>query len=247
MVTAPQLHGHHQADLIPLAIALPEQARSLTSPAATKENHWLLWQLADSAFPTGGFAHSGGLEAAWQHGEIRNRAELASFLQTSLGQFGHAVLPFMTAAHREPEKFTEFDRLCDAFTTNHVANRASRLQGRALLASAGRIYDLPPLEPPFGHLAPAFGVMTRTLEITCTAAGHLFIFIQLRGLVASAVRLGIVGPMEAQGLQHRLAPLAAEVVARCEHLSVDDLAQTAPLLELWQGAQDRLYSRLFQS
>jgi len=48
-------------------------------------------------------------------------------------------------------------------------------------------------------------------------------------------------------LQHRLAPLAAEVVARCEHLSVDDLAQTAPLLDLWQGAQDRLYSRLFQS
>ena len=29
--------------------------------------------------------------------------------------------------------------------------------------------------------------------------------------------------------------------------TLDDIAQTAPLLELWQGAQDRLYSRLFQS
>ena len=26
-----------------------------------------------------------------------------------------------------------------------------------------------------------------------------------------------------------------------------DVAQTAPLLDLWQGAQDRLYSRLFQT
>jgi urease accessory protein len=41
----------------------------------TPDEDWLLWQLADSAFPTGGFAHSGGLEAAWQHGEIRNSAE----------------------------------------------------------------------------------------------------------------------------------------------------------------------------
>jgi urease accessory protein UreF len=30
-------------------------------------------------------------------------------------------------------------------------------------------------------------------------------------------------------------------------LTLDDLVQTAPLLDVWQGAQDRLYSRLFQS
>ena len=31
---------------------------------------WMVLQLADSAFPTGGFAHSAGLEAAAQAGEI---------------------------------------------------------------------------------------------------------------------------------------------------------------------------------
>ena len=36
----------------------------------------LVWQLVDSAFPTGAFAHSLGLEAAWHHGEVASRDDL---------------------------------------------------------------------------------------------------------------------------------------------------------------------------
>jgi urease accessory protein len=75
----------------------------------------------------------------------------------------------------------------------------------------------------------------------------MFFFNHLRGVLAAAVRLNIVGPIEAQHLQHRLAPKTEAILRKCEALSLDDLAQTAPLLDLWQGAQDRLYSRLFQS
>ncbi len=224
-----------------------ENQSLLTSAASNGIADWLLWQLADSAFPTGGFAHSAGLEAAWQHGEVPNRAALASLLETSLRQLGHGALPFVTAAHRDPQKLSELDSHCDAFTSNHVANRASRAQGRALLAAAERIFATPPLHPPCGHYAPVFGAVTRLLEIGRDAAGQLFFFSHLRALTASAVRLGIVGPMEAQTLQHRLAPRAQEILAECDNLGVDDLAQTSPLLDLWQGAQDRLYSRLFQS
>ena len=75
----------------------------------------------------------------------------------------------------------------------------------------------------------------------------MFFFNHLRSVLAAAVRLNIVGPMEAQTLQHRLSPKADEVLQRCNSLTLNDLVQTAPLLDLWQGAQDRLYSRLFQS
>jgi urease accessory protein len=209
--------------------------------------NWLIWQLSDSAFPTGGFAHSSGLEAAWQQQEVRGRVELASFLEASLEQLGRTSLPFVMAAHRDAARLADLDQLCDAFTTSHIANRASRLQGRAMLASSERIFATPSLQPPCGHLAPVFGALTRLLEIGPDSAGQLYFFCHLRGLTASSVRLGIVGPMEAQALQHRLSLRAQEIFARHKKLNVNEVAQTAPLLELWQGAQDRLYSRIFQS
>lgn len=232
-------------------------------------DQWLLWQLADSAFPTGGFAHSAGLEAAWQHGEVRNRNELVSFVESSLHQLGRAALPFVSAAHAEPDRLVEFDTLCDAFTTNHVANRASRAQGRAFLSAVQRIFivgqvsrlspsenfvdgkadmetgKMPVLQ--FCHFACVYGSATRQLNISRETVGHLFFFNYLRGIMAAAVRLNIVGPMEAQTLQHQLTSTAEAVLKRCESLTLDAIAQTSPLLDLWQGAQDRLYSRLFQS
>jgi urease accessory protein len=215
------------------------------------EADWLIWQLMDSAFPTGGFAHSSGLEAAWQHGEVRNRTELVSFIEAALQQLGQAALPLVTAAFDEPEKLAEFDQLCDAFLANHVANRASRAQGRAMLSAVERIYHsefrIPNSELFCAHFAPVFGACLRGLEISRETAARMFFFSHLRSLFAAAVRLNIVGPMEAQLLQQRLSSKAEAVMKRCEHLAVDDLAQTAPLLDLWQGAQDRLYSRLFQS
>jgi urease accessory protein len=207
--------------------------------------------LADSAFPTGGFAHSAGLEAAWQLGEVRDRAELVAFIEAGLHQLGHAALPLVTAAYAEPERLEEFDRLCDAFTANHVANRASRLQGRALLSTAERIFmftrEPGAGAPPFAHLAPVFGAVMARLQVPPGPVMRLFFFHHLRGMLAAAVRLNIVGPLEAQTLQHRLSPRAEKLLETCGALTLDDLAQTSPLLDLWQGAQDRLYSRLFQS
>ncbi len=236
-----------------------ESAHGVDAPFVIRDSsleHWLLWQLSDSAFPTGGFAHSTGLEAAWQHGEVKNRGELGSFVETSLRQLGRAALPFVMAAHNEPERLEEFDSLCDAFTTNHVANRASRAQGKAFLSAVQRVFlktenanmetgKMPVLR--FCHFACVFGGALRLLEVSQETTGRLFFFNHLRGILAAAVRLNIVGPMEAQALQHQLFATAEEVLKASASLTLDDIAQTSPLLDLWQGAQDRLYSRLFQS
>ncbi len=208
---------------------------------------WIVLQIADSAFPIGGFAHSGGLEAAWQQNEVRTREELIAFVEASLRQLQHGSLPFVNQAYIHPSDLPEIDECCEAFLINHVANRASRLQGRAFLGTVSRTFGKPSPETPYSHFAPVFGNLTSLLGFGKAEALQLFTFCHLRSLLAAAVKLNIIGPMEAQSVQYCLVPLAERAAASGCHLGLDELAQTAPLLELWQLAQDRLYSRLFQT
>jgi urease accessory protein len=241
-------------DVSQLRFGITQDPRGETSERCP--DPFLVWQLADSAFPSGGFAHSGGLESAWKYGEVRNSKDLYELIDASLGQLRYSSLPFLKATFEEPARFDEVDHLFDVFTANHVANRASRGQGQAMLAAAERIFvsatlkklrqsvterDLP------GHLAPVFGAVTRTLNLQLETTLRLFVYVQLRGWISAAVRLGIVGPLEGQSIQHRLSDKGTQIASRPDELNLQNIAQTLPLLDLLQGGHDRVYSRLFQS
>jgi urease accessory protein len=216
---------------------------------------WRVLQLADSGFPTGGFAHSAGLEAAVQQGEVRGAPELRRFVRELLWQAGHGGLPLLGAAHREPSTLPSLDARADAFLTSHVANRASRTQGRALLDTCARIFPGPvaPLREAARadklcfHHAPLFGAVLRALDVALPDAQALYLSLTLRGTLSAAVRLGIVGTHESHQLQHQATPLLDAVLEQCAGLGVDALAQPSPLLDLLGSTHDRLYSRLFLS
>jgi urease accessory protein len=214
---------------------------------------WIVLQLADSAFPIGGFAHSGGLEALMQAREL---VALEPFCRELIDQVAHGALPLTAAAWDAPARLAELDARSRAILWSHVAARASRAQGRALLDVAARAFGGEALTAARercvrgeldGHLAPAFGFTCRALGVARddTLAGLLHV--ALRGALSAAVRLGVVGPTEAQALHLRLHPALAAALDRGAALGVDDIAQTAPLLELFQATHDQLYSRLFQS
>ena len=88
---------------------------------------WLVLQLADATFPAGGFAHSGGLEAAIQHGHVADAAGVRAFARHALVQAGRGGVPLVTAVHRDPRRLAELDRFCDAFLTNPVPATADYL------------------------------------------------------------------------------------------------------------------------
>ena len=67
-------------------------------------------QSSDSAFPTGGFAHSGGLEAAWQSGEVRV-ARGARAVRARRALAGRAWRPAARIrGMRDPRRLEELDR-----------------------------------------------------------------------------------------------------------------------------------------
>ena len=215
---------------------------------------WLTWQVVDSALPTGAFAHSSGLEAAWHQGEVDGLDALQAFLRDAVQQAGYATLPLVNDAYRFPERLEALDALADAFLMNPVANRASRTQGRTLAATAGRVWPSPALAAlesralaTCTHVAPVSGAVFRAIGLSLPTAQKIVLYGSARGVLSAAVRLGIAGSYEAQRLQSACAPWLEHTAARCGDLSAADLAQTAPILDLLQAGHDRLYSRLFQS
>jgi urease accessory protein len=208
---------------------------------------WRLLQLADSAFPTGGFAHSCGLEAAHQAGEV---TDLRRFARDAIWQAGLGALPLLRAAFLDPSALPALDARAEAFLANHVANRASRTQGRAFSATCAAIFPGRVSLATAGlrmHLAPLWGAVFCALELRLEDAQRLYLWTTARGVLSAAVRLGLAGTLEAQGLMAGLDPALDEALESCCTLGLESLAQPAPLADLLSATHDRLYSRLFQS
>jgi urease accessory protein len=217
---------------------------------------WRLLQIADSSFPTGGFAHSNGLEAAVHHGRARTADQLDAYVRGWLWNVGYASLPFVTAAFDTPDGVWSLDAWIDATITSHVANRASRTQGRTFLATCVRTFDEPAIvalaarsrtRDVRAHFAPVFGASLAALGASREEAAMLHLHTALRGVLSAAVRLGVVGPHEAQSMQRRYTSTLDEVLAECGSLSPRDAATLFPLSDIMGATHDRLYARLFQS
>jgi urease accessory protein len=217
----------------------------------------LVLQLADSAFPAGGFAHSAGLEAAVQLGEVASAESLRAFVEASVRQAASLSLSFLRAAHAGGASgLATLDRESEAILTSHVARRASRTQGRAFFDTCARIFDGGEVaslvevvrnERLAPHHAPIFGATTAALGVEREEAAGIFLHQSLRGVLSAAVRLGVAGTHEAQRMQRALAGVIGAAREKSIGVGVEGAAQIAPMAELVQGMADRLYSRMFQS
>jgi len=221
---------------------------------------WSQWQLLDSILPTGGFAHSFGLEAAVQSRLVSDSNELKTFLIHVLENTGSLFLPFVYSACLSPkmETWHQLDRILDATLTNEVGRKASISQGSALMRVASAVFaEIPSLKTmrdsslKLGtvsfHHAPIFGLMCGALGFDSTSSQRAFMFITMRDVVSAATRLNLIGPLGAALLQHQVAPIAEVILEKWMNRDVEEACQTMPLLDTVQGCHGYLFSRLFSS
>jgi urease accessory protein len=181
---------------------------------------WALLQLADSAFPSDGFARAAGLDDAHGLGRVRTPDDVVVFAEETLWAAGTFGLPFVRSARADPGIHPAVDAVCDAALRSASANQASREQGQAFLRAAAifspaisRLSEEARRRGLAGHLAPAFGAVLGLLGADDDDACRLFVFLAARSIYAASVRLGVIGPIESQALLARTAPVVAAVLA----------------------------------
>jgi urease accessory protein len=213
-----------------------------------------LLALSDSAFPSGGFAHSGGLEAHAAFRWVKGAADLACFLEETTWQGALHLGPLLREAHRDAALLPALDRCCDARLTAPVANRASRTQGRTFFATARGVFPQPlallasaVASLPCCHHAPLYGATLAALGVAADQAMLLYLFGQARGILSAAVRLGLVGPHEGQAMLDEHGETLARAHREAMERPVEEAASPFPLLDLRQGFHDAMYARLFLS
>lgn len=201
----------------------------------------------------------------------------STFLRLSLSTLASTSLPYVLAGYRRPGDIQALDNDFDASTPCTVARRASVAQGRALVAVWERSFrgeyggvgrrgegegdgeavealaafsaQLRKSDTLNAHLAPLWGLVTRVLEVPLREAAYLFLFSHARTVVSAGVRASVMGPYQAQGvlasgeLQARIRGLVEEGWG----VEVEEAGQSVPVMDLWVGRHEKLYSRIFNS
>jgi urease accessory protein len=209
--------------------------------------------LADGRFPAGGYAHSGGLEAAVTAGTVRELPSLELFLAGRLRTTGLVTAALAAAAcarydmhsgactgtradararTRARSWAAALDAAADARTPSPAQREASRRQGRALLRAARIAWPAARCLRELGELGAAphhpvvLGAAAAAAGCTAREAAQIAAYQSVTGPASAAVRLLALDPLQVNALLAALAPaidLVAAEAAVASASTLDDL------------------------
>ncbi len=215
--------------------------------------------LADGRLPSGGHAHSGGLEQAVADGRVRTVADVGLFVRGVLAGSALTSAALAAVACAQAGHWDVLTAEFNARTPSAAVRAVAGVQGRALLRTGKRVWpsvtldtlaafnDRPPLPVVQGAVAHSAGLTPAAVAIACChgiVSGAASAGVRLLGLDpidVSAMLAGLTGEVD------RVAALAATYA----DTDIDRLALlpagTGPLLDILAERHDHREMSLFAS
>ena len=181
-------------------------------------------QFADSAFPSGGFAFSWGLEGLAADDLVDDASDVGEIAEEQLIYRWNSmdrILLRRTYAATDVAAVAAVDLQAEAATLSAQLRTGSRRAGRALLGTsvrlgcaAARTYrEMTHADPRLGHLAVMQGVVFKASGLSLPMAEMLGGWAVVGSLTSAAVRLGTIGHIEAQEIAISLRPVLTRLLA----------------------------------
>jgi urease accessory protein len=225
---------------------------------------WILalLQAGDSFYPTGGYAHSFGLEGLVQEGVVTDRATLREFLlRATLPALERVDLPLAAHAWRsfaEPD-WAAVERICrlsSALRAPREARVASEAIGRQRAELAATLHPST-LAPEFVRRAkeggwPHAAAVSAALEGRVTGAPLEAVlaavcYSNLAGLIAAAMKLLRLGQNGAQSLLAEALAATPPCIATASQLPLEEIGWFNPWLDIAAARHETAAARLFIS
>jgi urease accessory protein len=215
-------------------------------------------QHADSAFPSGSFAFSNGIEGLAAMDAPLGRDGLhdavAMILRHRWATSDRVALALAHRAGDDFDKLAGIDRAVEAATLAEPLRNGSKRNGNALLAAhirlrtpgAAELRALIDAGDAHGHLPLVQAFVWRARGMGEADAILVSAYSTASGLIAAAVRLGRIGAVEAQAVLAALLPAIAEAAA--PPVAPDaQIESFLPWVDVAASRQARAHLRLFAS
>lgn len=216
--------------------------------------------LADGRFPSGGHAHSGGVEIAVARGTVRDLDSLAAFVAGRLGSVAHVDACLAAAAAHRVAGVGEdrgavgvvldlVDREAEVRMPVAALREASRRLGRQLVRSAAvcwpaTVIDVARDVRPGGlHLAVASGLVGGACGLPAGAVATVVLHNAAATCAQAAVRLLGLDPFGATAVVAGMAADIARLAAAAEALAAGDLADLPADAALLADLDAELHAR----
>ena len=214
-------------------------------------------QFGDGQFPGGGFAFSWGLESLIADGHL-TRSDFSSFLDGQL-QYRWACCDRVIIAHAHSaavdlQGLLALDDLVDALLTVEPLRTGSRRAGAALLGTHLRLgtpgarvlKDAVDRGEASGHLALVQGVTLAGVGLDRLTALTVSAYVMAQSFCTAAIRLGLIGHLDAQRAISGIRPRLSEVLA--EPLpALEDIHSFTPVTDIAAMRHTDQPQRLFSN